>query len=521
MLKITNVNVKLGETDYASVISNELNIPKRHIKNIKILRKSIDARRKKVHFIMSFAFSSNHEEKLLKSHKNLSIYKPYEYNYLPATNEHVIVVGSGPAGLFCAYVLAHAGNKVTVIERGSKIEKRVGDVDRLMREGVLNEKDNIAFGEGGAGTFSDGKLTTGTKNPRIRYVLDTFLAHGAPLEIGYDALPHIGTDRLRAVIINMRKELESLGTTFMFDTEFVDFYEQDDKHIAVVENAEGRSELTCDVLVLALGHSARDTYRMLDQKLEIEPKSFAVGVRIEQLQSTINKLQYKQDASSPYLQAAPYKLAVKTSEGRGVYTFCMCPGGVVVPSTEKEGYLCVNGMSYYARDKANANSAILVQVNPEDFPEGSLGGIAFQEEIEKKAYQLGGHNLKAPVQKVVDYYCHKKSEELGKVKPSYMPGTVLEDINEVFPEYINRNLKEGLQLMNEKMPGFIDDDTIITAVESRSSAPIRILRNQDMTATHFNWVYPLGEGAGYSGGIMSSAVDGIRGAEAILKRNEE
>ena len=199
----------------------------------------------------------------------------------------------------------------------------------------------------------------------------------------------------------------------------------------------------------------------------------------------------------------------------------MCPGGVVVPSTEKDGYLCVNGMSYYARDKANANSAILVQVNPEDFPEGSLGGITFQEDIEKKAYQLGGNNLKAPVQKVADYYQHKKSEELGKVIPSYMPGTVLEDINEVFPEFINRNLKEGLQLMNERMPGFIDEDTIITAVESRSSAPIRILRNQDMEATRFNWIYPLGEGAGYSGGIMSSAVDGIRGAEAILKRNEE
>ena len=487
MLKITNVNVKLGETDYAAVISNELNIPKRNIKDIKILRKSIDARRTKVHFIMSFAFSSNNEEKLLKRHKKLSIYKPYVYNYLPQTQDHVVVVGSGPAGLFCAYVLAHAGNQVTVIERGSKIEKRVDDVDRLMRDGILNEKDNIAFGEGGAGTFSDGKLTTGTKNPRIRYVLDTFLAHGAPAEIGYDALPHIGTDRLRAVIINMRKELERLGTNFMFDTKFVDFYDQDDKHITVVENAEGKQEIVCDVLVLALGHSARDTYRMLDQKLEIVPKSFAVGVRIEQLQSTINKLQYKQDANSPYLQAAPYKLAVKTSEGRGVYTFCMCPGGVVVPSTEKD----------------------------------SLGGITFQEDIEKKAYQLGGNNLKAPVQKVVDYYQHKKSEELGKVIPSYMPGTVLEDINEVFPEFINRNLKEGLQLMNERMPGFIDEDTIITAVESRSSAPIRILRNQDMEATRFNWIYPLGEGAGYSGGIMSSAVDGIRGAEAILKRNEE
>ena len=226
MLKITNVNVKLGETDYAAVISNELNIPKRNIKDIKILRKSIDARRTKVHFIMSFAFSSNNEEKLLKRHKKLSIYKPYVYNYLPQTQDHVVVVGSGPAGLFCAYVLAHAGNQVTVIERGSKIEKRVDDVDRLMRDGILNEKDNIAFGEGGAGTFSDGKLTTGTKNPRIRYVLDTFLAHGAPAEIGYDALPHIGTDRLRAVIINMRKELERLGTNFMFDTKFVDFYDQ-------------------------------------------------------------------------------------------------------------------------------------------------------------------------------------------------------------------------------------------------------------------------------------------------------
>ena len=518
MLRINNIKLRLNENDYAGAISSKINVPKRQIHDVILLKRSIDARHKHVNYIASFAFSCDHEDRVKKRQsKVLSVYIPYVYEYPKKSDQRVIVVGSGPAGLFCAYVLALSGTKVTLIERGKCVEERVKDVDDLFEKGIIHPESNIAFGEGGAGTFSDGKLTTGTKNKRIRFVLETFIKHGAPEEIGYEAMPHIGTDRLRGVLISMRKDLIAHGGDVRFETKFRDFKEEDGKHLVLVSHQGQEEWLETDALILAIGHSARDTYEVLSHKLNMSQKAFAVGVRIEQKQEKINEIQYKADAHDPHLKAAPYKLTARTSQGRGVYTFCMCPGGVVVPSTEEEGLLCINGMSYYARDKENANSAVLVNVNTEDFgSDDVLAGVKFQKELEKKAWALGGGHLKAPVQLVDDYMNNVTTTKLGKITPSYRPGYTLADLNKVFPEFINENLKEGLQIMNHKMPGFYDEDTVITAVESRSSAPVRIERDKEMKAST-SWIYPIGEGAGYAGGIMSSAVDGIICAEKICE----
>lgn len=454
----------------------------------------------------------------MNHYPQLSQSKPYHYTYLPKNDKEVVIVGSGPAGLFCAYVLSHVGQKVTVIERGQPIEQRIKDVDDLMQHGKLHTQSNIAFGEGGAGTFSDGKLTTGIKNPRLQFILETFVNHGAPQDILYLAMPHIGTDYLRQVIVNMRQAMMKKGVRFLFDTQFVDFKEQGTKKIVKTLHQGQVHDIEADALVLAIGHSARDTYELLYQKgLQLEQKPFAVGVRIEQSQKIINQIQYKKSAMSAYLGAAPYKLAVQTKDKRGVYTFCMCPGGEVVPSMHEEGHLCVNGMSYHARDKENANSAILVNVKTDDFSSSHpLAGIEFQRQLEKKAFELGGYNYYAPVQRVQDFFDNVTTTSLGQIKPTYQPGYTLANLNDLFPSFINQALKEGLQIMNKKMPGFIDDDTLLTGIEARSSAPVRLVRNYQFES-NIAGIYPIGEGAGYAGGIMSAAVDGIMCAEMILK----
>jgi len=516
MWRMDNLRMKPGDEDYAGAVSQKLNIPKRFLSDVTLLRRSVDARKARVHLNVSVAFAAEGYDSVLKKDKSVRPYTPYVYTWPPQSDRKVVVVGDGPAGMFCAYVLAKSGVDVTVVERGRKVEERVHDVNRLMHGAVLNSESNIAFGEGGAGTFSDGKLTTGTKNPRIRFVLDTYITHGAPKDIGYDALPHIGTDKLREVMANMRHTMEEDGVHFMFGTRFVDFTD----HEVIVEQGGEETRLSCDDVVLALGHSARDTYETLAGHMSVVPKSFAVGVRLEQKQSLINQIQYKKDARNPHLGAAPFKLTARTSTGRGVYTFCMCPGGTVVPSTTQAGEIVVNGMSEHARDAENANSAILVQVTPEDYPEGPLGGLSFQKELEDKAWALGGGGFKAPVQRCIDYMEGRSTEALGDVRPSYLPGWTFADLNDIFPEDINQSLKEGLEHMGQVMPGLIDDNTLLTGVESRSSAPVRFVRGKDMCAEGYDWVYPIGEGAGYSGGIMSSAVDGILCAEKILEKGD-
>ena len=520
MLRIHNVKVKLGKMDERKIVSQVLNVREKAIRNVQLSKQSIDARRQNVHWICSFDFEVDDEDAFIKTHPQVQKVKPYQYVYKQANDKKVVVVGSGPAGLFCAYTLACAGQDVTVIERGKKVEERVKDVDALMHEGILNPMSNIAFGEGGAGTFSDGKLTTGIKNHRLRYILETFVKHGAPKDILYASKPHIGTDYLRKVLIDMRHFMEEKGVCFMFETQMIDYSSKAQGYQVKVKKDQQIQTIDTDVLVLAIGHSARDTYELLYQKgLSMEAKAFAIGLRIEQSQEKINQIQYKKSAHSPYLKAAPYKLAVQTSEKRGVYTFCMCPGGYVVPSHHEAGTLCVNGMSYYSRNAKNANSAILVNVMPSDFEsDHPLAGIAFQRQLEEKAFKLGGENYHAPVQLAMNYI-NGTNYPLGKIEPSYLPGYTLTDLNQLFPAFINRNLKEGLMLMNQKMPGFIDEDTLLTGVEARSSAPVRILRNEYLESSS-QGIYPIGEGAGYAGGIMSTAVDGMVCAEMILREDK-
>lgn len=524
MLKISNVKVSLNEKRYAKVISQILNVREKEIQNVKLIKQSIDARRSKVHFICSFAFEVNDEESFMDQHSKhqLSYYKPYVYQYLPKNNHKVMVVGSGPAGLFCAYVLAKAGEDVMLIERGKAVEERIKDVNELLEKGKLNPNSNITFGEGGAGTFSDGKLTTGIKNERIPYVLDTFVAHGAPKDILYLSKPHIGTDYLRNVVKSMREEIISLGGKVHFETQFIDFKKNDNQYkVNVIQKGEHKEYLVDD-LVLAIGHSARDTYEALSKNslITMIPKAFAVGVRIEQSQKVIDEIQYHKYATHPALKAANYKLAVQTKDRRGVYTFCMCPGGYVVPSSSEEGYLCINGMSEYKRDGDNANSAILVTVNPKDFEsDHPLAGIEFQRQLEKKAFELGGSNYHAPASLVSDYLDNEISTDYKGIISTYRPGIKFVDMNQLFPEFINRSLKEGLVLMNQKMPGFLSDDTLIIGIEGRSSSPVRILRNNHYHIDNER-IYPIGEGAGYAGGIISSAIDGILCAEEILRSDE-
>lgn len=517
MLRIHNVKVRLGKVNHQKILSQHLNIREKEIKSIRLVKQSIDARRKTIYYVNSYDFEVENEERVLKYHKDILKVEPYHYNYLPANGKHVAIVGTGPAGLFCGYVLAKSGNKVTMIERGKKVDDRIKDVNALMNHHVLNTESNIAFGEGGAGTFSDGKLTTNVKNERIAYILETFVKFGAPEDILYQAKAHIGTDYLRKVVVRMRQAMEDMGVTFLFETKMVDLKKENDIVVGL-RSPQQVYTLHCDDLVLAIGHSARDTYEILSKYLVMEPKPFSVGVRIEQLQEKIDDIQYH-GVQSKYLPPASYKLAVKSENGRGVYTFCMCPGGQVVPSMNEENMICINGMSYHSRNLKNANSAILVGVTPDDFgSDDVLAGIEFQRKLEKKAFELGGGNYHAPMQLAMNYI-YGESGALKDVIPSYLPGVNETDLNQLFPDDINVSLKDGLIKMNQKMPGFIDESTILTGVETRSSSPVRILRD-DHYQSSVQGIHPIGEGAGYAGGIMSSAVDGIICAEKILLGEE-
>lgn len=521
MIRIHNIKVPLGKTQYRKILSQVLNVREKQLKSIHLVKQSVDARRNHIHFICSFDFEIDNEDDFLLRHPELKKIEPYQYHFYPKNDKRVVVVGSGPAGLFCAYVLSKVGQQVTVIERGQAIEQRVVDVDQLMEKGILTTQSNIAFGEGGAGTFSDGKLTTGIKNERLQYVIETFIKHGAPKDILYVSKPHIGTDYLRKVIVDMRNEMITNGVCFMFDTQFIDFEDcQTYKKVNVLHNQKIQT-LETDALVLAIGHSARDTYELLYKKgLLLEQKAFAVGVRIEQSQKKMDQIQYKSFAGSRHLKASSYKLAVTTRKKRGVYTFCMCPGGYVVPSMHEENSLCVNGMSHYARDGENANSAVLVNISTADFgSDYPLAGIEFQRALEKKAFVLGGANYHAPVQLVSDYLNNVETLEIKSIIPTYKPGFKLANLNDLFPAFINDSLHEGFHLLNKRMPGFIDEETLITGVEARSSAPVRIVRDQHYEAS-IKGIYPIGEGAGYAGGIMSAAVDGIMCAEMILREEE-
>ncbi|MBE6588659.1 MAG: hypothetical protein E7643_00645 [Ruminococcaceae bacterium] len=432
-----------------------------------------------------------------------------------------LVVGMGPAGLFAALMLARNGYAPILIDRGAPIEERARDVKRFREEGILDTESNIQFGAGGAGTFSDGKLITRINDPRCNFVLDTFVSHGAPCEILYRAKPHIGTDILRNVVSSMLCEIEALGGEIRYHCCMIDVSERANGTLCVKTTT---GEFLCGALILAPGHSARDTYfRLIEKGFAIEPKPISVGVRVEHLQSDIDRALYGDAAGHPNLGPAEYTLSDTRGE-RGVYTFCMCPGGEVVAAASEEGHLVVNGMSYHARNLKNANSAVAVSIGCEDFEtvNGSraLGAISFQRQIERAAYITGGGNYFAPIMTMGDFLEGKRGTEPSRVLPSYRSGAVrIADFGNVFPSYVTDSLRYGFQSFGQKLSGYDAKDTILTAAETRTSAPVRILRDpQTLTAIGNPRIYPSGEGAGYAGGITSAAVDGIRSALALMAR---
>ena len=524
MIKLQNVllSVDIKITDPKITVASLLNIPQIKIKDTYVLRRSVDVRKKyNPCFCYSFAveFSDPHTEKsVLKKHNNASPYCPTPYTFLRAEKSlqnKPIVVGSGPAGLFAAYTLCKAGLPPVIIEKGKPVEDRVKDVESFWSGGEPNENSNVQFGEGGAGTFSDGKLNTGIKDNRCQTVLELFTHFGADKDILVNAKPHIGTDVLRTVVKNIRNEILSLGGEYLFETKFEKPLVKNGE-VYAIECTKNKEKITlpCERLVLALGNASRDTYKnLLDCGVTLTSKPFAVGVRIEHLQENLNLSQYGENYSKN-LPPLEYKLASHLENGRGVYTFCMCPGGVVVNSSSEKNTYVTNGMSYFARDKVNANSALLVGVSEKDFGSHPLDGIAFQRQIEQAAFKAtGGKGL--PFVTVGEFLGRKNPNTLS-VFPTALPSAEKCDLNKVLPNFVTNAIKEALPLFDKKIKGFASDDAILTAPETRSSSPVRILRNE-LFETNIKGIYPCGEGAGYAGGITSSAVDGIKTAEAVIK----
>ena len=505
MIKIDNIKLPVGadEGEVFDVCVKKSKITRSAVKHFKILKKSIDARDKERVFYVYSAEISDREES-----EERIVFDSVK------SDKKVVVTGFGPAGIFCALYLARSGLKPIVIERGQSVKEREKSVYKFVNEGLLDTESNIQFGEGGAGAFSDGKLSTGVSGKFVRQVLVDFVDFGAPKEILIDAKPHVGSDRLPTVVSNIRKEIERLGGKVMFSTKLTGFKFSGEKLIGVKTD---KGEIKADDVVLAIGHSARDTFDVLKNiEMDIEPKAFAVGVRIEHLQEDISVAQYGAKFA-PLLPPADYRLATHGG-GRGVFTFCMCPGGYVIPSASEEGGVVTNGMSLYKRDGKNANSALLCEVYPQDLGGDVFGGVDFQRKLERAAFEAGGKNYSAPVQLFGDFLSGKVSSRFKKVAPTYSVGTNFCDLNDLLPRVISDNLKFGVTDFGRKLKGFDTPDAVLTGIESRSSSPIRILRGDNFSAVGFSNIYPCGEGCGYAGGITSAAVDGIKVAGAIIEK---
>ncbi len=528
-----------------------LRVQKNDIGDLRIVKHSIDARKKPLIFhiyVVDVSVSGRSDTDVIRRSrdKNITISKPQNYDFSEnvnalsggsshirsqgpgkaSSNEKIVVIGMGPAGLFCAYELAKNGFKVTVIERGADVDKRQETVEKFWETGELDKETNVQFGEGGAGTFSDGKLNTVVrdKNGRMTEALNVFIDHGAPESIGYEAKPHIGTDILRTVVKNMRNSIIDFGGEVVFECRADEILTDETSRVTGVRTTRGTFE--CNAVVLAIGHSARDTFYMLrDMNVSMQPKAFAVGLRVEHPQRLINRSQYGVD-DPMNLPAAPYKLTAQTSEGRGVYSFCMCPGGFVVNASSEEGMLAVNGMSYSGRDGQNANSAIIVTVDPKDFgSDGVLAGVEFQRGLERKAFEIGKGCIP------VEYYGDFKEAVTGMKAPSdeplkddllpeeFTPQTkgkyVFADVHSILPDELKRAFVEGMESFGRTIKGYSDDRAIVSGVESRTSSPVRILRGDDGESVNIKGLFPCGEGAGYAGGIMSAAIDGIKTAEYV------
>ena len=534
-IAVNNIKINLNENeeDIKKRAAKELRINKNDIEGFKILRESVDARRKEIKLVyrvlVEIRKERGSEENILKKSKskNASIYRERKENIISGEEEikgRIVVAGSGPAGLFAAHRLASHGYRPLIIERGMKVRDRKKAIDNFWKTGKLNPESNVQFGEGGAGTFSDGKLTTRIKDGRVGEVLDIFIKNGAPEEIGYSYKPHIGTDILIDVIESLRKEIENLGGEFRFSTklEKINISSGRLQSITVrdVSSKEGETyDIETENLILAIGHSARDSYEMLyEEGLGMEQKPFAIGVRVEHPQDMIDENQYGEYKDHPKLKASEYKLTYRAESGRSCYSFCMCPGGTVVASASEEGYLAVNGMSEYARDKENANSAIIVSVKEDDFgSDHPLAGVEFQRKYEKLAFELSEGSYKAPVQLLGDFEQGRVTEKLGEINPSHTGGYIFKDINKCLPDYVSDTIKEAMKYFDTKIKGFGRKDTVLTGIETRTSAPIRMNRDEKHES-NIKGLYPAGEGAGYAGGIVSAAVDGMKTAEEIIRR---
>lgn len=515
-----------SEKELLQKIAKTLHVSENEIVNYQIKKQSIDARKKPdLKYVYTVDVTVRNEAQVIKKQKGntVSIVKetPYVFQTLGQNSmkHRPIIIGSGPAGMFCAYLLAQHGYRPILFERGASVEERTRDVEEFWQGGELNSNSNVQFGEGGAGTFSDGKLNTLVKDPvgRNRKVLEIFVENGAPEEILYINKPHIGTDILVNVVRNMRKKIIAWGGEVHFHSQLTDLDVLNGELQTITITSNNQATLyPAETLVLAIGHSARDTFSMLyEKKLPLKAKSFAVGVRVEHNQQTINDSQYGKD--NPYhLPTAAYKVTANLENGRGVYSFCMCPGGFVVNASSEEGHLAVNGMSYHARDGENANSAIIVTVTPEDFgSEHPLAGVHFQRELERRAYRIGQGAV--PVQCFGDFCKNETTKELGTITPQIKGAYVLANVREIFPDNLAESLELGIKSFDRQIQGFANADTILSGVESRTSSPVRIERN-DMFQIENTGIYPCGEGAGYAGGITSAAMDGIKTAEMIAQK---